>query len=331
MSEEKEKRVTKKLSRDFNRKESQFLGALSQLDDVLLNLQVRVHSGTTLWSSRNSNGIDREQNKGRSQIDPHLEVRTSPICLLKVRTQKRHHRTFTSPNDTVQSSDAFLMLVLFRETLSLLFHFLLPHIWCYIYIETQLFLRKIPYLLHILACIWCSKFGPRRGTVHGGRISRRNSMVPLWDFFRQAKAGMFLKWATTPHWKHIAILAADRIPLALQQFSIKSKSTTFNTFFNRSSILPKSLTTTSHFWQKTWESWTDWRLFPTSLQIHKQVIKDDKRIHSPSMMRFDAVQMFPTKEHLRDDIGSSWRRREAPNKGHLKKLQKLPLNLTNQK
>ena len=41
VSEEIEGRVTKKLSKDFNRTDSRILGALSKLDELLLNPQVR--------------------------------------------------------------------------------------------------------------------------------------------------------------------------------------------------------------------------------------------------------------------------------------------------
>ena len=130
-----------KLSREFNRKESQFLGALSQLDDVLLNLR------RTLWSSRNSNGIDREQNEGRSQIDPHLEVRTSPICLLKVRTQRRQHRTFASPNDAVQSSDAFFWCWFYSEKL-----FLFCFIFCCLTFDATSMLKRSCSSRKFLSC-----------------------------------------------------------------------------------------------------------------------------------------------------------------------------------
>ena len=44
VSEEIEWRVTKKLSKEFSKTESRILGALSKLDDILLNPQVRTCS-----------------------------------------------------------------------------------------------------------------------------------------------------------------------------------------------------------------------------------------------------------------------------------------------
>ena len=45
-SEEIEGRVTKKLSQEFSRAESRILGALSKLDEFLLNPQITTHSET---------------------------------------------------------------------------------------------------------------------------------------------------------------------------------------------------------------------------------------------------------------------------------------------
>ena len=50
-SEQIEGRVTKKLPQDFSRTQSRILGALSKLDEFLLNPQVRVRSGTVQGTS----------------------------------------------------------------------------------------------------------------------------------------------------------------------------------------------------------------------------------------------------------------------------------------
>ena len=47
VSEEIERKVTKKLSQEFGRTESRILGVLSKLDELLLNPQIRTFSGTT--------------------------------------------------------------------------------------------------------------------------------------------------------------------------------------------------------------------------------------------------------------------------------------------
>ena len=75
LSEEIERRVTKKLSKEFSRTESRILGALSKLDDFLLNPQVRTCSVAVLGTSRNSNSENREPTGDRSLDDPCPEVR----------------------------------------------------------------------------------------------------------------------------------------------------------------------------------------------------------------------------------------------------------------
>ena len=70
VSEEIEGRVTKKLSKEFNKTESRILGALSKLDEFLLNPQVRTCSVTARGTSRNSNLESRETHEDHSTNDP---------------------------------------------------------------------------------------------------------------------------------------------------------------------------------------------------------------------------------------------------------------------
>ena len=74
VSEEIEGRVTKKLSQDFIETESRILGALSKLDEFLLNPQVRICSVAAHGTSRNSNSENRETHGDRSSNDPYPEV-----------------------------------------------------------------------------------------------------------------------------------------------------------------------------------------------------------------------------------------------------------------
>ena len=55
VSEEIEGTVTEKLSQEYSRTESRILGALSKLDEFLLNQQIRTHSGAVPESFRNTN------------------------------------------------------------------------------------------------------------------------------------------------------------------------------------------------------------------------------------------------------------------------------------
>ena len=74
VSEEIEGRVTKKLSKEFNKTESRILGALSKLDEFLINPQVRTCSVAARGTSRNANSENREAHGDRSSNDPYPEV-----------------------------------------------------------------------------------------------------------------------------------------------------------------------------------------------------------------------------------------------------------------
>ena len=74
VSEEIEGRVTKTLSQELSRTESRILGALSKLDEFLLNQQIRTHSGTVPETFRNTNVDNQGTNEDDSQTDPHPEA-----------------------------------------------------------------------------------------------------------------------------------------------------------------------------------------------------------------------------------------------------------------
>ena len=70
VSEEIEGRVTKKLSKEFNKAESRILGALTKLDEFLLNPQVQTCSAVQ-GASRNANSENRETHGDCSSNDPY--------------------------------------------------------------------------------------------------------------------------------------------------------------------------------------------------------------------------------------------------------------------
>ena len=74
VSEEIEGRVAKKLSQEFSRTESRILGALSKLNEFLLNQQIRTHSGTVTGTFRNTNVENQRTNEDDSQSDPQSEA-----------------------------------------------------------------------------------------------------------------------------------------------------------------------------------------------------------------------------------------------------------------
>ena len=77
VSEEIEGRVTKKLSKEFSRTESRILGALSKLDEFLLNPQVWTCSVAVPRTSRSSNLENQGTNEDRPSDDPGPEVEFS--------------------------------------------------------------------------------------------------------------------------------------------------------------------------------------------------------------------------------------------------------------
>ena len=77
VSEEIEGRVTKELPQEFSRTGSSILGALSRLDDFLVNPLIQGHSGTAPERSRNTLRTNQGTNEGDSQSDPHPEARVS--------------------------------------------------------------------------------------------------------------------------------------------------------------------------------------------------------------------------------------------------------------
>ena len=80
VSEEIEGRVTKKLSKEFSRTESRILGALSKLDELLLNPQIRTCSVVAPGTSGSNNFENRGTNEDRPSDDPGPEVEfASPI------------------------------------------------------------------------------------------------------------------------------------------------------------------------------------------------------------------------------------------------------------
>ena len=72
--EEIEGRVTNSLSQESSRTENRILGALSRLDDFLMNPLIQGHSGTAPETSRRAYGLNQGTNEDDSQSEPHPEA-----------------------------------------------------------------------------------------------------------------------------------------------------------------------------------------------------------------------------------------------------------------
>ena len=92
VSEEIEGTLTKKLSKEFSKTKSRILGALSKLDELLPNPQVRTCS--VAGTSGNNNSENRETTGDRFSDDPCPEGGTFLITLA-VRIAQRQKPTIT--------------------------------------------------------------------------------------------------------------------------------------------------------------------------------------------------------------------------------------------
>ena len=95
VSEEIEGRVTKKFSKEFSKTESRILGALSKLDEFLLNPQVRTCSVAVPGTSRNNNSENRETTGDRSSDDP-CPKRGTFLTTLDILTARRQKTILTN-------------------------------------------------------------------------------------------------------------------------------------------------------------------------------------------------------------------------------------------
>ena len=76
--------------------ESRILGALSRLDDFLMNPLIQGHPGTTPETSRNAYGTKQGANEDDSQTDPHREAGIS-------QSQMTRNSGLEDPHDTNQT------------------------------------------------------------------------------------------------------------------------------------------------------------------------------------------------------------------------------------
>ena len=116
VSEEIEGRVTKKLSKEFSRTESRILGALSKLDEFLLNPQVRTSSLAVPGTSRNNGLENREPTGDRSLGDSCPEAVFSachPCNVNDSEQEEAHHEKVTMKNfPTISSLILFILIQL---------------------------------------------------------------------------------------------------------------------------------------------------------------------------------------------------------------------------
>ena len=136
-----------------------------------------------------------------------------------------------------------------------------------------------------------------------------------------------------------ATIEADQILLALQQLANNNNSANFHNNINRTSKLPKSLTTTMptlHGKSEKFELFEDF--LQTSLKIHNWLTEDDRIYNLHFLLRREALQTFkniigPTREILGEFLAVFRRKYVKPQSMATAqhKFQKLVFTPANQK
>ena len=118
VSEEIEGRVTKKLSKEYNKTESRILGALSKLDEFLLNPQVRTCSVAIQGTSRNVNSGNRETHGDHSSDDPYPEVGYFPHHSGQLNSPEAENNSHVVTENYPHSTILTLRLTLLKKSVS---------------------------------------------------------------------------------------------------------------------------------------------------------------------------------------------------------------------
>ena len=321
VSEEIGSRATEKLSQEFSRAESRILGALSKLDEFLLNPQIKTHSETVPGTFRNTNVENQGTNEDDSQSDPHPEAgifcgqttqnfdleeccdmvtgATGEIrhcCDMVTGATERHDMVTGATGEIRYCCDMVTGATgEIRQC-------------CDMVTGATAVQEEIPY---------CSS-----GISSGKQKKARTTSQP--QFHSE----------NSP-----ATIEADQILLALQQLATNSNSPNVNNNSNRFSKLPQSLTTTMPTFDgksKKFELFED--LFQTSLKIHNQLTEGDKVNYFHSLMRGDALQTFKNMSSLNrenlTEILTVFRRKHVKPQSMATarhKFQQLVFNPANQK
>ena len=311
--EEIEGRVTKKLSKEFNKTESRILGALSKLDEFLLNPQVRTCS-VFQGASRNANSESRETHGDRPSTDLYPEGGYFP-----------HHSGQLNISEADMVTEPYPHMV--TGATGEIRHY--PHMVTGATGE----IRHYPHMVTGATEEICHN--PHATTATQEEIPYCS---PTTSSGKQKKA----RSTSQPQFRSEntpATIEAHPILLALQQLATNSNSANFNNNIDRISKLPKSLTTTMPTFDgksEKFELFED--LFQTSLKIHNQLTEEDKINHFHSLMRGDALQTFknitsPNRENLVEILTVFGRKYVKPQSMATAKhkFQRLVFNPSNQK
>ena len=262
VSEEIEGRVSKKLSQEFSRTESRILGALSKLDEFLLNQQVTTHSETVPGTFRNTNVENQGMNEDDSQSDPHPEAGI-------IRSQ------------TTQNSGPKDCRDMLTGVTGVIRH-------CRDMVTGAGVTGEVRHCRDMVTGVH-GEIRYRPDMVTGGSEVIRNGHdmvtavqeeIPYCSSGISSRKRKKARSASQPQFRSEntpATIEADQILLALQQLATNSNSANFNNNISRISNLPKSLTTTMPTFDgksEKFELFED--LFQTRLKIHNHLTEEDK-------------------------------------------------------
>ena len=272
VSEQIEGRVTKKLSQEFSRTESCILGALSKLNEFLLNQQIRMYSGNVQETFWNTNVDNRGTNEDDSMNDPHPEAglflsqttqnsgpEVGPYMVRRV-VEETHDGPYMVTGVIEETHDGPYMVTGATER-----HDMVTGVTAEVRNGRDMVTavqEEIPY---------CSS-----GISSGIQKKARSTSQPQ---FRSQN---------TP-----ATIEADQILLALQQFATNSNSANFNNNITKISKLPKSLMTAMPTFDgksEKFELFED--LFQTSSKIHNHLTEEDEKYSFHTLMPGDALETF---------------------------------------
>ena len=241
VSEEIERRVTKRLSLEFSRTENRILGALAQLDGLLMNTLLPGHSGTTAEPTRNALNTIQGTNEDDSQNNPHPEAvlfhgqmtqNSGPedghdMVTGATETNRNRHNMVTGGSKEIRNGHDMVTGV---QKKSLCDHGMVTGATEHIGNRHDMVTRATEQIgnCHNMTGVheevtYCS-----RSSSSGKQKKNRFTSQPQ---FRSEN---------TP-----ATIEADQILLALQQLANNNNSANFLNNINRTSKLPKSLTNLS--------------------------------------------------------------------------------------
>ena len=336
VSEEIEGRITKKLSQEFNRKESRISDALSKLDEFLSKQQIQTHSKTVPRTFRNTNVENQGTNEDDSQSDPHPEASI-------FRGQTTQNSGPKDCRDMVTGAKREIRQCLDMVTGATR--------------EIRQGRDMVTGATREIRQCRDMVTGATRETRHCRDLVTGNSeeirnghdmvtavqeKIPYCSFGISSGKQKKARSTSQPQFhseKTPATIEADQILLTLQQLATSSNSANVNNNSNRISKLPKSLTTTMPTFDgksEKFELFED--LFQTSLKIHNQLTEEDKINDFHSLMHGDALQTFknissPNRENLTEILTVFRRKYVKPQSMATAKhkFQQLVFNPANQK